>query len=183
MSRKVKRPILTVKRCFSDDFLDKTPRYDIGVLGVLADSIINEEGYFMSERKQLEQRQFTRHPSHVPLEVWQETESVHRQLHLNDVSLGGVAFQSDICWKPNTIIRLRVLVEQPTELAGRVVWCRQNGKRFNVGVELIEANSDSEDMVEQVRQIEMYQKMIAARKSRLPSRSTHRPNLLWTTCL
>jgi hypothetical protein len=137
----------------------------------------------MSERRKLEQRQFTRysthvpievwhtkptlkqkqfyrHPSDVPIKVWQEPESVHRKLQLNNVSLGGVAFQSDICWKPNTIIHLRVLVEHPIELAGKVVWCRQNGKRFDVGVEFIEANSDSEDMVEQVRHIEMYKKMM-----------------------
>ncbi|RKZ40753.1 MAG: PilZ domain-containing protein [Gammaproteobacteria bacterium] len=106
-------------------------------------------------------RHFMRHPTHIPIEVKQVTESSVNKEFLKDVSLGGLAFESDIPWEVGSIINIRVLIAPPIELAGKVVWCHEVKKDFEVGVEFIEKNNAIEnEMVEEVCQIEMYQQMI-----------------------
>ncbi len=107
-----------------------------------------------------ENRRFYRHPAHVPIEVWQEKESTYELDQLNNVSLGGVAFESDTCWKPGSIITFRVLLNPPCHFTGKVVWCRKHDEHFEVGVQFLEKNSATkEKLVDDVCQFEIYQKI------------------------
>lgn len=107
-------------------------------------------------------RQFIRHPAHIPIEVRQLTDSKANTDQLNNISLGGLAFQSETCWEPSTLIAVKVLLNPPIELEGRVVWCHQREENYcDVGVEFLETKHPSEkEIVEEVCQIEAYKKML-----------------------
>jgi hypothetical protein len=109
----------------------------------------------------LEHRRFYRHPTEIPVEVWNASESDLHFQHLHNVSLGGLAFESDANWQQGSIVGVRILINPPFELFGRVVWCREKANTFEVGVEFTEKNQDiKNDMVEEVCQIEMYKDML-----------------------
>jgi hypothetical protein len=108
-----------------------------------------------------EQRRFYRHPTEIPIEVWQAREADLHLQRLHNVSLGGLAFESEIDLMQGTIIGIRLLVNPPFTLFGKVVWCRKKMTNFEVGVEFIEQNqSVKEDMVDEVCQIEMYKDIL-----------------------
>ncbi len=98
-----------------------------------------------------EERKFVRYFTEPIIDIWLAIESMPNRWRLKNVSLGGLAFKSDIPWKTGEIIVIHMLVSLPFKLTAQVVRCKQNGKGFEVGVKLIEKNSDS------VR----YKKMIA----------------------
>lgn len=108
-----------------------------------------------------EGRQFVRHSTDIPVEVIQKTDSAMNMQHLNNVSLGGLAFQSESYWEKDSFLTVRVLTNPPLEITGQVVWCHQMGSYFEVGVEFMEKNYFSSDgIVEEVCQIEMYKKIL-----------------------
>jgi c-di-GMP-binding flagellar brake protein YcgR len=110
-----------------------------------------------------ENRQYYRHPSHIPIEVWQP-DSAHHLEQLNNVSLGGIAFESDSPWEPNSIISFNVqMVNQSHQFTGKVVWCRkrEHDNYFEVGVQFLENNnSQQEDLVDEVCDFEIYKRML-----------------------
>ncbi len=101
-----------------------------------------------------EERKFTRYLTNLAIEIPLATESTLKRLRLKDVSLGGLAFESDIPWEIGVVIVIRVLASPPFKLTGKVVRCRQNGERFDVGVKLVERKSAE-------HQPERYKKMLA----------------------
>jgi len=109
-----------------------------------------------------EHRRFYRHPTEIPIEVWETQENdLHRQ-HLHNVSLGGLAFESKTSWEKGSLISMRVLIKPPCYLFGRVVWCRATASQhFEVGIEFLEKNQKiNEGMVDEVCEIERYRKML-----------------------
>jgi len=107
-------------------------------------------------------REFVRHPAHIAIEV-QATNSAKNIEYLDNVSLGGMALHSDVCWEPGSVLNIRVPVTQPPiELTGKVVWCHQHKEHFDVGIQFIESNNKVEigNMVDEVCQVEMYKQMI-----------------------
>jgi hypothetical protein len=128
---------------------------------------------FKKKKLPSEERHFVRHPTNIPIEIIQTTNSVQttnfvqttnsvtNKEYLNNVSLGGLAFQSDILLEKGSLITIRVLVDSPIELTGKVTWCKQCEKHFDIGVKFTGDNKLlRDDMVEEVCQIEMYRKMI-----------------------
>lgn len=108
-----------------------------------------------------EGRQFVRHSTDIPIEVIQNADSAMNMQHMNNVSLGGLAFQSESYWERGSFLTVRVLLNPPIEITGKVVWCHQVGSYFEVGIEFMEKNYlFSDDMVEEVCQIEMYKKIL-----------------------
>jgi protein-tyrosine phosphatase len=106
-------------------------------------------------------RQFIRHPTEIPIELWCMAKSCRECKRLSNVSLGGLAFESGInCWQPGTIIGIRIPQIDPSfKTTGRVVWCHKKtiGFGFEIGVELTEPNDAFRTrMVEQICQIEHY---------------------------
>ncbi len=105
----------------------------------------------------VENRRFFRHPTEVPVEVWQTDETEANVQQLRNVSLGGLAFHSTRKWENGEIVRVRVLINNPFEFLGQVVWCgKKDEEEYEVGVQFMAKNDlTKEDMVEQVCQIEL----------------------------
>ncbi len=107
-------------------------------------------------------RQFIRHPADVPIEVRTGDQSAEATRHTYNVSLGGLAFQSDYELQPGIVVEVRFTFVRPMfETKARVVWCSAREGGFELGVEFL----DPEDafrarMVEQVCHIENYKKTV-----------------------
>lgn len=111
-----------------------------------------------------EGRRFIRHPTEVPIKILpieKRNGSTYRKQAMNDVSHGGLSFQSEMEWPVNTIIKFRIdAVTPPFEAIGKVVWCQCNHPQCYIGVVFMTSEEAFEArMVEQVCQIEQYRKM------------------------
>jgi hypothetical protein len=107
-------------------------------------------------------RQFIRHPANIPIEVRGGDPLPPATRQMVNVSLGGLAFQSDAAFEPRAIVTVRIPFVQPAfETRARVAWCTARNGRFELGVQFL----DPEDafvgkMVEQVCHIENYRKVV-----------------------
>ncbi len=114
-------------------------------------------------------RHFIRHPADIPIEVTAGDQLVHATRHIHNVSLGGLAFQSDGELEPGIIVEVRIPFVRPIfETKARVVWCSAREGGFELGVEFL----DPEDafrarMVEQVCHIENYKNVVYQAEGRL----------------
>jgi hypothetical protein len=103
-------------------------------------------------------RAYIRHPTDIPIEVSSADVSVRPVRHTHNVSVGGLAFESDTAFLPGTIVTIRIASVRPEfQTPGRVVWCGLGTQGYELGVEFL----DPEDafrarMVEQVCHIEEY---------------------------
>ena len=104
-----------------------------------------------------EGRKYVRHPTSIPIEVGEFNQTEHNIQQLDNVGLGGLAFKSEIAWEVNSLIAIRVLIEPLVMLRGKVVWCHNQNDHFEVGVQFLELH---DEVVEEVCQIEIYQKLI-----------------------
>ena len=105
-------------------------------------------------------RKFIRHPTHIAIEVGYMNELVHDKEHLNNVSLGGIAFESDSYWKPGSIIIVNIMINPPLKFNGKVIWCRHNKKKFDVGAELLEEIDCTKETSKKECQIQIYKQML-----------------------
>ncbi|MBL7004467.1 MAG: PilZ domain-containing protein [Gammaproteobacteria bacterium] len=111
-------------------------------------------------------RKFIRHPSGIPIQVTEiDTNKssegiVQKKSHVNNVSLGGLAFFSSSAM----IIDKQVLVSIPCidiqyEVIGRVLWCKELDSAFEIGLEFDDAQQVFQlRMIEQICHIEHYRK-------------------------
>ena len=113
-------------------------------------------------------RQFIRHPADIPIEVCSESQRdpVKRQVH--NVSLGGLAFQSDRAAEMGAIVDVRIAFVQPMfETKARVVWSSEHEDGYELGVEfLTPEDAFRARMVEQLCYIETYKKVILQTEGR-----------------
>lgn len=102
-------------------------------------------------------RSFIRHPLDMPIEVLQAQGEGHDGEMLN-ISLGGVAFQTNQPHTPGQDVRLRIsCCDPPAEVSGHVVWCEPEGQRFDVGVAFYDpGDAYKMRMVEQACHIQQY---------------------------
>ncbi len=112
-------------------------------------------------------RQFIRHPSNIPIEVTQGEQHEHDLVH--NVSLGGLAFETDHALPIGTVIGLRIdAVRPPFSTTARVVWCKSLAERFELGVEFLEASAAFRArMVEQVCHIEQHKQHVHKTEGRV----------------
>jgi hypothetical protein len=114
-------------------------------------------------------RQFIRHPADIPIEVSAGDQLAHATRHVYNVSLGGLAFQSDCELEPGIVVEVRIPFVRPMfETRARVVWCRAREGGFELGVQFL----DPEDafrarMVEQVCYIETYKNVVFQTEGRI----------------
>jgi len=109
-------------------------------------------------------RKFYRHPSEIPVELWEVSDPAYTHPSLKNVSMGGLAFICTNYWPPNTLIKLRLALVKPAfEAVVKVVWARRRLSYFEIGVMFIsEEDAFKGRMVEQLCQIELYrQKQLA----------------------
>lgn len=111
-------------------------------------------------------RRFIRHPAEFPIEVQAVVETNSPNIeYLHNISLGGLAFESDNEWKVGTLISIHITLDEDNkftfEYFGTVVWCRKREDHFYVGVK-VAGNQETftEDMVEEVCQVEIYRNIL-----------------------
>ena len=103
-------------------------------------------------------RHFLRHPSDMPVELVLRKQAFVPKERLNNISLGGVACNSNRAFRRGTAIELRIpLFGEHARYPGLVAWCRKQEDKYLVGIAF--ADEDTlfrARMVEQVCQIEHY---------------------------
>ncbi len=101
-------------------------------------------------------RHFLRHPSDLPVELVLRKQTFPPRQRLNDISLGGVACNSNRSYRRGTAIELRIpLFGEQARYPGIVAWSRKQADHFLVGICFMDEDTlFRARMVEQVCQIE-----------------------------
>ena len=114
-------------------------------------------------------RQFIRHPADIPIEVSAGDQLLQATRRTCNLSLGGLAIQSDDELEPGILVEIRISFVRPVfKTQARVAWCSAREGGFELGVQFL----DPEDafrarMVEQVCQIQNYRKVVYETEGRL----------------
>ena len=103
----------------------------------------------------IDHRKHPRYPASLPVTVTLGEVVASESAYLNNISVGGVSFNSMVKLDPGTVIMLHFPVSKPVfHTPGRVAWCRQSGFQHLVGVEFLDLNLNfRERMVSLVRKI------------------------------
>lgn len=105
-------------------------------------------------------REYIRHPAKVPLVIVPHSTREQLSLKLNNVSAGGLAFDSPVEFHVNSLIKIKMPSTKPVFKVDAVVqWCRELKGCFEMGVRFL----DPEDvfrvrMIEQICYISEYRK-------------------------
>ncbi|MBN2011226.1 PilZ domain-containing protein [candidate division KSB1 bacterium] len=113
-------------------------------------------------------RKFIRHPANVPIECQLNPLYAHQSNPLENVSIGGLSFQSPTPLPKNRFIRLRIpSVDPPFYATGTVVWCNKRDRDYVIGVKFIDQQTAFRmRMIEQVCHIEDYRKHVTEEEGR-----------------
>jgi hypothetical protein len=103
-------------------------------------------------------RRFLRHPSDMPVELVLSRQPPVSKQRLNNISLGGVACNSNRGFRRGTAVELHIpLFGDRARYPGVVAWCRKLPDHYVVGIAFIDEDTlFRARMVEQVCQIENY---------------------------
>jgi len=122
----------------------------------------------------LQNRDYIRHPSSIPLDVKPRAaqEQMNLNLKLNNISAGGLSFDSPVPFNEGAIVNIRIPVKPVFRVNAMVEWCKRKGSHYELGVRFL----DQEDayrarMVEQVCHIEQYRQETLRRTGRRLSRN------------
>ncbi len=113
-------------------------------------------------------RNYIRHPSDIPIQFVEGEQQAPVSHAMNNVGYGGLSFNSDKPLAKGTQLHICINTVDPVfEADGIVVWCKQEGNDFVIGMEF----TNKEDiflarMVEQVCHIEHYKKEIFEKEGR-----------------
>ncbi|MBL8260185.1 MAG: PilZ domain-containing protein [Candidatus Competibacteraceae bacterium] len=113
-------------------------------------------------------REFIRHPIDIPIDYQVANLKNGRRERLNNISQGGLCFRAEKALRRGSRIRITIPVREPAfETTGTIVWCRRAEDHYDVGVQFADANTEfSVRMVEQVCQIQHYQKQVLEKEGR-----------------
>ncbi len=106
----------------------------------------------------IDNRKHPRYPTSLPVAFTLGEVVASESAYLNNISVGGVSFNSMVELDPGTVIMLHFPVSKPIfRTPGRVAWCRKIAFQYNVGVEFIDVDEKfRERMVNMVRKIEEF---------------------------
>lgn len=113
-------------------------------------------------------RSYIRYPSGLPVSVSLEEVVASETLYLNNISRGGLSFNSMVELRPGTVIRLRIPPSRPVfEVLGRVAWCKKMTLQFVVGAEFINADEKARaQIMEMVFHIDEYRRRVLEQEGR-----------------
>jgi hypothetical protein len=121
-------------------------------------------------------RSYIRHPSDIPIQVdIASGEKISAQSNgtsqLNNVSYGGLAFNSAEPAAVGSVIKLKIDHVQPVfQAEGVVSHCQKEGDHFVIGIEFLSKEKlFVVRMVEQICHIEHYKKEVAINEGRILS--------------
>ena len=112
-------------------------------------------------------RRFIRHPAQIPIRVASVDDFEESIQHTQNVSLGGLAFESEQKLELDELIEISIMVDPQVTLLGRVAWCRLKGEDeeegFEIGVEFVETSMGKKEyVVDEMCLVERYQRMLDA---------------------
>ena len=112
-------------------------------------------------------RKAPRYPGEIPVAFTLGEVVASESAYLNNISAGGIAFDSMAALDIGTVILLQLPVSNPhLSTPGRVIWCRKVAFQHEVGVEFLDVDADFRArMVDMVRRIEAF-RQDAARAGR-----------------
>lgn len=122
-------------------------------------------------------RDFIRHPADIPIEViinntvpssQKSMEGVMKIEKMENVSSGGLMFQSSIPYSQNKEVDIKINCVNPKfEAHALVTWCRKSGRHYLVGLEFTDKDNDFKvRMVEQVCHIMHYRNEVMTTEGR-----------------
>ena len=114
-------------------------------------------------------RKYPRHPSDLPVKVLFEELVASESTYLNNISEGGLSFNSMLPLEMGSVVSIRIPLNKPVfDFAGRVVWCTKRGLEYTIGVEFVGSDSSfRKRVVAMVQGIEDYRKQILDSEGRL----------------
>jgi hypothetical protein len=113
-------------------------------------------------------RLYIRHPSDVPIDYQLGGHASARRDQLSNYSEGGLCFISSEWIEPGMEIHFAIPITPPQfHATGIVVWCRQEGEDYQIGVKFAEAETAyAVRMVEQLCYIEHYRESVKMNEGR-----------------
>jgi hypothetical protein len=112
-------------------------------------------------------RRYVRHPSSIPIELSVERQQRCAPTQMNNVGAGGIACSVPAPLPVGSAVQLRVpLIWPDYKGCGVVVWCREVGRAFEVGIEFDAEEAFKSKMVEQLCQIEQYRQQVLSDQGR-----------------
>ncbi len=113
-------------------------------------------------------RSYVRYPSGMPVSVSLEEVVASETLYLNNISRGGLSFNSMVALKVGTVIRLRIPPNRPFfEVLGKVIWCKKMSLQYVIGVEFINADDKARtQIIEMVFRIDEYRRKLLEQEGR-----------------
>ena len=106
----------------------------------------------------VDQRIHPRFPASLPVAFVLGEVVASESAYLNNISVGGVSFNSIVELAQGTVIMLHFPVSKPVfRTPGRVAWCRKMAFQYRIGVEFIDVDQNfRKRMVSLVRKIEEF---------------------------
>ena len=115
-----------------------------------------------------DKRKYERHASDLPVTVMLEEVVASESSYLNNISEGGLSFNSMAPLDVGALIRIRIPVNRPVfAIMGKVVWCRKMALQYSVGVEFVSGDATiRQRVVILVREIAKYKDWVLAEEGR-----------------
>lgn len=115
-----------------------------------------------------DKRKYERHPSDLPVAIMLEEVVASESSYLNNISEGGLSFNSMVPLDVGVVVRLHIPVNRPVfAVMGKVAWCRKMAFQYAVGVEFVGADAElRQRIVSMVHEIAEYKDKILATAGR-----------------
>lgn len=109
-------------------------------------------------------RAYIRHPSNVGIQVSPLSTREQLNLEINNISMGGLSFDSHVSFFKDTVVKLKIPSIKPVFKVNAIIrWCRKQDEQSNTPYELGVEFLDRDDafkvrMIEQACYISEYRK-------------------------
>ena len=113
-------------------------------------------------------RKHSRLASDLPVKVLFEELVASESTYLNNISEGGMSFNSMRALEPGSLVNVRIPLNKPVfDFACRVVWCTKKGVEYTIGVEFIGSDTTfRQRLVAMVQDIDNYRLQVQEQQGR-----------------
>lgn len=123
-----------------------------------------------AHKQEVQERAFIRHPLDIPIELARAEVTTSFRSKLRNFSMEGACFDSKTAIKLGEHIRLEIppIDEHPEQtLEGVVIWCRENGGCYEIGVRFEDDREDfNSRMLRQLSRLECFREEILRQDGR-----------------
>jgi PilZ domain len=109
-------------------------------------------------------RAYIRHPSKVDIQVTPLSTREQLNLEINNISMGGLSFDSNVSFYKDTVVKLKIPSIKPVFKVNAIIrWCREQASEqesaYELGVEFLDTDDAFKvRMIEQACHISEYRK-------------------------